>query len=87
MDGENVLLERVMETLTSSPDINPIEMVWSDMKRFLQGEVKPRAKDELIQGIKCYWETLTPQKCAKYIELIHKALPVVVLNCGGPTED
>ena len=61
---KNVLLERVMETLTSSPDINPIEMVWSDMKRYLQCEVKPRTKDELIQGIKCYWETSTPQKCA-----------------------
>ena len=84
---KNGLLERVMETPASSPDINPIEMVWSDMKRFLQREVKPRIKDELIQGIKCYWETLTPQKCARYIDHIHKVLPVVVLNCGGPTED
>ena len=64
---KNSLLEPVMETPASSPEINSIEMVWSDMKIFLQREVKPRTKDELLQGLKCYWETSTAQKCAKYL--------------------
>ena len=84
---ENGVLENVMETPASSPDINPIEMVWSSMKQYLQRVVKPRVKKELIDGIRAFWETLTPQKCGRYIDNVHKVLPVVVLNSGGPTDD
>ena len=83
---ENGVLENVMETPASSPDINPIEMVWSSMKQYLQRVVKPRVKKELIDGIRAFWETLTPQKCGRYIDNVHKVLPVVVLNSGGPTD-
>ena len=69
----------------SSPDINPIENVWAAVKDFLKRKHKPRTKEELVSGIVIFWKTLSAHKCRKYIEHIHKVMPDVVLNNGGPT--
>ena len=36
-----------LKTPAQSPDMNPIELVWNDMKAFLFTEVKPNSKQEL----------------------------------------
>ncbi|CAG2255601.1 unnamed protein product [Mytilus edulis] len=82
---QNGVLDSVMETPASSPDLNPIENVWAAMKQHLQNKVKPRKKDELVQGIADFWLTLTPQKCSAYIDHLHRVLPYVILNHGGPS--
>ena len=38
-------------TPPESPDINPIENVWHELKEFSRREVKPTSKSELIEGI------------------------------------
>lgn len=78
--------DKLIETPASSPDLNPIENVWSTMKDFVQRKIKPKKKDELVKGIQDFWESLTPEKCGRYIDHVHKVLPVVVLNSGGATE-
>ena len=35
-------------TPPESPDMNPIENVWHELKEFIQREVKPHTKEELI---------------------------------------
>lgn len=82
---ENEMMDNVMVTPASSPDLNPIENVWSALKDHLQRLVKPKRKEELIQGIVNWWESLTPEKCGRYIDHIHRVIPHVVLNNGGPT--
>ena len=42
-------------TPAQSPDLNPIEMVWHDLKTYISEEIKPRNKGELIRGIKEFW--------------------------------
>ncbi|KAK3107730.1 hypothetical protein FSP39_020962 [Pinctada imbricata] len=79
------ILQNVMETPASSPDLNPIENVWSTMKYHLQTYVKPKTKDELVNGIASFWSTLTTADCTKYINHIHRVIPHVVLNNGEPT--
>lgn len=76
------ILNNVMTTPASSPDLNPIENVWASMKYYLQTVAKPRTKDQLIQGIKEFWETLSTPQCVRYIDHIHKVIPYVVLNRG-----
>lgn len=37
--------------LPESPDLNPIKLVWQELKHFLHNMVKPHTKEELIDGI------------------------------------
>ena len=66
-------------TPAESPDLNPIEMVWHELKAYLRKTIKPRLKEELVNGIQKFWrERMTPEKCTKYINHIHKVIPEVV---------
>ena len=42
-------------TPPESPDMNPIENLWHELKEFIQGQVKPKTKDELIIR---FWDTV-----------------------------
>jgi hypothetical protein len=66
---------RVFPTPPESPDLNPIENLWHKLKHFLTTSVKPRNKEDLIfGGISAFWETVTPEKCQRYIgHLIKKS--------------
>lgn len=83
---EKQLTESVLTTPASSPDLNPIENVWSAMKTYLRSVVKPKKKEELVQGIVSFWNTLSAEKCGHYIDHVHRVIPHVVLNAGGPTQ-
>jgi len=53
-------------TPPESPDLNPIEDLWHELKFFLESKVKPRNKQELVDGIKKFWERrITPEKWEK----------------------
>jgi transposase len=41
-----------------SPDLNPIENLWHELKEYLRREVKPSTKKELIDGINQFWHTV-----------------------------
>ena len=72
-------------TPPESPDCNPIENLWHDLKEHLRREVKPRSKEELIQRIVSFWETVDVEKCCKYINRLAKVLPKVVECESGPS--
>lgn len=65
-------------TPPESPDANPIENVWHEMKEFLRREVKPKTKDALTQGILQFWATVDVEKCKKYIGHLDRVLPRIV---------
>lgn len=72
-------------TPPESPDMNPIENLWHELKEFLRREVKPRNKDELIEGIQSFWEDVDVFKCRRYIDHLKKVLPRVIEVNGEPT--
>lgn len=70
------------KTPPESPDLNPIENLWHELKEFIRREVKPYTKQELIDGIVRYWSTMTIARCRKYINHLVKVMPRVV-ELGG----
>jgi len=72
-------------TPPESPDLNPIENMWHELKHFIRTTVKPRNKEELFQGIKTFWGTVAPEKCSKYINHLRKVIPRVLEVNGEAT--
>ena len=58
----------------------------STLKEFIRREVKPKTKDELVDGILRFWETVDFVKCKKYIKHLDKVIPKVIelfISCLG----
>ena len=72
-------------TLAESPDCNPIENFWYELKDYIRCVKKPRTKQELIDGIKEFWDSVTVAKCLKYINHFKKVLPKVIQLNGAAT--
>ena len=73
------------KTPAESPDLNPIENLWHELKECNRRVIKPRTKDELVSGILQFWETVDIAKCKKYIQHLRKVVPKVIGMNGGPT--
>ena len=76
---------QLVEDARQSPDLNPIENLWHEMKEFNRREVKPRMKEQLIDGIIRFWDTVTVAKCVKYINHLQKVIPRVIELNGYAT--
>ena len=73
------------KTPAESPDLNPIENMWHELKEYIRRVVKPKTKDELLAGILEFWETVDIAKCKKYIHHLRKVVPKIIQVNGGPT--
>ena len=73
------------KTPPESPDLNPIENLWQELKAFLKKEIKPHTKEELVEGIQQFWNGVTVEKCAHCIRQLRKVIPRVIAESGGAT--
>ena len=65
-------------TPPESPDLNPIENLWHELKEYIRRKVKPRSKLELMDGIRAFWRTVRVAKCQKYIGHVKTVIPAVI---------
>ncbi|KAK6032917.1 hypothetical protein OSTOST_00878 [Ostertagia ostertagi] len=72
---------KLLDWPPESPDLNPIELVWGNMKSFVRKR-NVRTVEELRNAVLVFWKTLTPAVCAKYILGIRKRLHRVVEQGG-----
>ena len=70
------------KTPPESPDLNPIEKLWNELKNSVAGA---QTRDELLNMIGLFWATVTPEKCQRYINHLPKAIEKVIENNGGPS--
>ena len=68
-----------------SPDCNPIENLWHELKEYIRREVKPHTKQELVDGIKEFWATVTVENCSRYINNLCKVVPKIIELNGAAT--
>ena len=54
-----------------SPDLNPIEWVWADFKKFVRKHFCSSEK-ELIIAVQQFWEQMTPMYCTNFINHLRK---------------
>ena len=66
-----------------SLDLNLIENMWHEMKHYIRNNAKPRTKEALIEAIRKFWSTVTPEKYAKYIGHLRKVIAKVVIEVNG----
>jgi hypothetical protein len=55
------------------------------MKHYISTQVRPQNKAELEEGLVEFWETVTPEKCQRYINHLHKVIPKVIECRGFPS--
>lgn len=55
------------------------------LQEFLRREVKPKNKNELVNGILQFWSTVTVSKCQRYISHLAKVIPEIIRVEGKAT--
>ena len=73
------------KTPAESPDCNPIENLWHELKEYLRREKKPTTKQQLIDRIHAFWVTVDVAKCERYIRHLRRVLPRVIELQGAAT--
>ena len=65
-----------------SPDLNPIENLWADMKKFVASKLCKTMR-ELKIAVSEFWLTITPEKCSNYIDHLQEVMLAVIARDGG----
>ena len=49
---------QLWKTPPESPDLNAMEKLWHELKEYIRRVIKPTIKQELVDGIRAFWETV-----------------------------
>jgi len=82
-ENNNVM---VLPWPAQSPDLNPIENFWQDLKRRLRlKNYKSKNKIELFDLLKEEWFNTNPEKINKLIDSMPRRVDAVLKSGGNPT--
>jgi transposase len=75
---------RLLDWPGNSPDLNPIEHLWAQMKRKVAW-MRPSSISSLKEAILSVWEDISPASCEKLVSSMPSRIAAVVAAHGGPT--
>ena len=76
---------KLLEWPSQSPDLNPIEMLWLDLKHAVHAR-KPKNLNELKQFSIEEWAKIPQERCKRLVENYRKRLLAVIQAKGGSTK-
>jgi hypothetical protein len=65
----------------NSPDLNPIEWVWADLKRHVRSN-RCKTIEDLLTACKDFQKKVTPEYCQNFINKLKKIVQIVINNDG-----
>lgn len=75
-----------MKWPAQSPDLNPIEHIWSDLKTRLGKRQRASNRDDLWETILEEWEMTDPSLCRRLVESMPRRCAAVIAAKGGHTK-
>ncbi len=72
----------VLDWPANTPDLNPIENLWSIVKRKMR-DTRPNNADELKATVKETWASIPPQQCLKLITSMPRRIEAVIKAKGA----
>lgn len=76
---------KVLDWPAQSPDLNPIENLWSDVKNEIAQHNYKNA-EELWKGIQNAWYSIPKERCQRLVESMPRRLQAVIENKGFSTK-
>ncbi|GMS90813.1 hypothetical protein PENTCL1PPCAC_12988, partial [Pristionchus entomophagus] len=72
----------------SSPDCNPIEYCWKDLKCWVRKNINPKTAQEIMDGALFYWtNVLTKERCRAHIKHSRRNMEIIHKVNGAPIVD
>jgi len=85
-DQNDFSADEILDWPAQSPDLNPIEHVWYQLKRRLDNYMtKPTTKEELANRISVEWDKITQKECLRNIDSMPNRIEAIIKSNGGPT--
>jgi len=76
------LTKRILPHPPQSPDLNPIELIWAQMKAKVERR-KPQTKQQLKEAIQESWNSIKKNDVRKCIDDLKKKMDKILANKGS----
>jgi len=78
---------RTLKWPAQSPDLNPIENLWDEIKKILRSrKVKPTNLSSLERQVRKAWKSISSEKIENLVESMPRRIQAVINANGGPTK-
>lgn len=75
----------VMEWPAQSPDLNPIENLWTDIKKGVS-TIKPTSVEGLWEAVQKIWSSIKVERCQHLVDSMGRRCAAVIANKGHATK-